>query len=144
MAVSYSRFTAMFPEFGDTASYAQVTVELWLQEADVAIGSAARRFGARFEMASMLFAAHYLALGKRDAAAASSGSVGVVTGPAQSKSVGPISSSYSIGSVLNTRADVYNLTVYGAQFYRMLKMASAGGLYIPSQGRYAPPGPNRL
>jgi hypothetical protein len=145
MTVAYEQFTAMFPEFADSTVYARDSVELWLQGADEAFSGSARRFGSRYALANMLFAAHYLALNRRNLdALASGGEAGAVIGPTQSASVGPISVSYAVSSYTNNRAGWWNLTTYGIQLYQMMRMAAAGGMYIPGYSRFSPAGPRRL
>lgn len=90
------------------------------------------------DFALELWTAHQLVLEKQAVAAALSGgnpgtSIGVIT----SKSVGSVSVSFDVSSIVEDGAGYYNQTIYGMRFWRLAKAVSGGPLQI-GVGR-APP-----
>ena len=119
-------FATVFPEFGavDTTG----AVAYWLAQAALQLD--ARRLGGNFDLASMLFAAHNITLGKQEQAAASRGAIpGDALGPIASKSAGGLSGSYDASSITIEGAGAYNATSYGQRLYKLLQSAAMGGIY---------------
>lgn len=134
-AVSYSDFVAAFPVFDDEDVYPPKQVEMWLEDADLAVNT--HTFGARRNMAMMLLTAHNLTLEQQNAAAVlSGGSAGTPSAVVSSKSVGPASVSYDTTASM-TNAGIWNTTQYGQRLYRMMLGAAQGGFYVA-------PGPRRM
>ncbi|WP_199085950.1 DUF4054 domain-containing protein [Bosea sp. ASV33] len=129
MAVTYSSFVAVFTEFADITAFPQTTVEFWLSQAPFQLN--ANRLRNSYDLAVMLFTAHNLVLGKRDARSASAGGTpGQVSGPQASKSVDKVSVSYDTGAATYPGAGEWNATSYGLRLYRLLRAAGAGPIYV--------------
>ena len=129
MAVTYDSFVAVFPEFSDATAYSQASVAFWIGQAAFQLN--ANRLRNSYDLAVMLFTAHNLVLGKRDArAAAGGGTPGQVSGPQSSKAVDKVSVSYDTGAVTYPGAGEWNATSYGQRLYRLLRAVGAGPVYV--------------
>lgn len=129
MAVTYTSFVAVFAEFADTSAYPQASVEFWLSQAPFQLN--ANRLRNSYDLAVMLFTAHNLALGRRDARSAAGGGIpGQATGPTSSKTVDKVSVSYDTGATTYDGAGEWNATTYGQRLYRLLRAVGAGPLYV--------------
>ena len=127
-------FLSVFPEFGSVQPQA---IAYWLSQAPLQLDAA--RFGKNFDLASMLFAAHNLALGQKEAGVASRGGTpGDALGPVSSKSVGGVSISYDASGIAIPGAGPWNATSYGQRLYKMMQAAACGGVVRAS---YRPLGP---
>ncbi|MFG1417179.1 DUF4054 domain-containing protein [Xanthobacter sp. V0B-10] len=130
--VDYATFVAVFPEFASPATFPEAQVAFWLGQAPNQLS--ARRFGANFELACMLFAAHNLALGAKDAKAAAFGGVGGgASGVTSSKTVDKVTVSYDTGATTIAGAGAWNATSYGTRLYKMIQAANTGPYYIPNR-----------
>lgn len=141
MAVpTLAQLTTAFPEFSNSSVYAPATVDFWLGEANAIFLPAEERLGSRFLMAQLLYAAHMLVIGKRNASVAAGGSSsGMITGPIQSKTVGPISASYgNLTDIFYKNGGFWNTTMYGLQLYQIMRTFASGGMYVPGHGRFGP------
>lgn len=131
---TYTTFVAVFPEFSDAGKYPQTQVDFWLAEATNQLS--ASRFKTSFDLAQMLFTAHYLALGRRDQIAANGGGVGGASlGMTSSKTVDKVSVSYDTASTALEGAGEWNATAYGQRLYRMILAVSTGPFYVPGRRR---------
>ena len=120
----YTLFVSVFPEF---ASASSASAAYWLSQAPLQLN--ATMFGANFDLASMLFVAHNLTLGKQNANAVARGGVpGTTSGALASKSVGGVSASYDVGGVSIPGAGEWNATSYGRRLYKMMQAAACGGI----------------
>lgn len=129
MAVTYQSFVAVFAEFANTSAYPQTTVEFWLGQAPFQLN--ANRLRNSYDLAVMLFVAHNLVMGARNARAdAGGGTPGQVSGPQSSKAVDKVSASYDTGAVTYPGAGEWNATSYGQRLYRLLRAAGAGPVYV--------------
>jgi hypothetical protein len=124
VTVLYADFTAAFPEFANATTFPATGVNFWLTQADTTLDAC--RFGTNLPLAAMLFAAHNLALGAREA----TGAVGATFAPVSSKSVASVSIGYDTGIGSIAGAGIYNTTSYGQRFYKLLQGVAAGGLYV--------------
>lgn len=131
MTIAPSGFVVAFPEFGN-ATYPTPTVQFWLTQGYQDLN--ASRFGQDIDLAVMLFAAHNLVLGARNAAAAAtpSGIVGQASGPLSSKSVGGVSASFDTGAVATEGAAIYNSTSYGQRLWSLMMQFGSGPRYAPT------------
>lgn len=119
-----SLFLTVFPEW---ASASDTAISYWLSQAPLQLS--AGLFGANFDLASMLFVAHNLALGDMEAkVAAKGGTPGDALGPITSKSVGGISISYDAAGIAIQGAGAWNATSYGQRLYKMMQAAACGGV----------------
>lgn len=135
--VDYATFVAVFPEFASAANYPEAQVAFWLGQAPNQLSEA--RFGKSFDLACMLFAAHNLAMGAKDAKAAATGGIsGGASGVVSSKTVDKVTVSYDTGAVTVAGAGAWNATTYGQRLYKMIQAAHSGPLYVPNRrGRIA-------
>ena len=129
-------FIAVFPEFTGTAT--NTAIDYWLSQAGLQLNQ--RLFGDNFDLASMLFTAHNLALGMQEAKVAAKGGIpGDALGPISSKSVGGVSISYDAGGIAIPGAGAWNATSYGQRLYKMMQAAACGGVmraYRPGLGPF--------
>lgn len=140
-APTLEQLTTAFPEFADDTVYAPETVDFWLVQADEVLRPAEGRLGGRFLMARLLYAAHMLVIGARNMQSTAGGgsSAGSITGPIQSKTVGPISVSYgNLTDIFYKNGGFWNTSVYGLQLYQLMRVFTAGGMYVPGHGRFGP------
>lgn len=137
-------FRGNFPEFADTVKFPSPQVVFWLAQAYSTLNAA--RFGTNLDLAAMLFTAHNIVMSARDASASSGAGIpGNPSSVTASKAVGPVSISYDTTLTAIPGAGIWNATSYGQRFWRLLKLAGAGGLYVggnpnaPPVNRYWPP-----
>lgn len=132
-AATYAEFTAMFPEFASTTSYPEVQVQSWLDLSPDFLSTTRFREPQK-SLATMLWVAHNLVLGRNNQDSAAVGGVpGEAIGNTTSKSVDKVSISYGDRTTID-RAGVWNLTSYGQRLYQLMR---AVGTFV-----YAP-GPRR-
>lgn len=136
MTITTLTFCQAMPEFADVVKYPPSQIAFWIDNAYATLN--AKRFGKNLDLAAMLYVAHNVVLSARDAATSSGGIAGTMTGVMTSKSVGPVSVSYDVGLTAAQGGGMWNATSYGARFYRMLKMAGAGGGYIGGVAQAVP------
>lgn len=135
LLVTYQSFVTAFPEFGNSALYPASQIEFWLPLAYTSLN--AFRFGVQLPLAVMLFTAHNIILSAREVQSASGGKlVGNVQGALLSKSIGPISASYS-GNTAIDGAGAYNFTSYGQRLYTLMRAYAAGPKWVPRTSRWA-------
>ncbi len=133
--VQYADFIGVFPEFSDATNYPVAQVTFWLAQAYLALN--AFRFGLQLPLAVMLYVAHSITLSAREVQSAAGGKlVGNVQGPLLSKSVGPLSASYSGDTALDG-AGAFNFTTYGQRLYSLMKAYAMGPKYVPRTARFA-------
>lgn len=132
MAATYAMMIAAFPEFSNTTTYPQATIEFWLSQGYVQVSQ--RIFRDSYDMAVMLWTAHHVAMGAANAKTAAAGGVpGSASGVQTSKSVDGVSVGYStITSIAN--AGAWNATSYGQRFLTMAR-AFATPQYVPGPRR---------
>ena len=130
----YPTFVAVFPEFAN-APYTAVTY--WLSQAPLQLNQ--RRFGSNFDLASMLFVAHNLALGWQEKRTMEKGGIpGDALGPVSSKSVGGVSISYDAAGIAIPGAGAWNATSYGQRLYKMMQAAACGGVLRAARQNLGP------
>ena len=134
--ITYAQFVAVYPEFSNVDVYPQATISTWwipqaYQQLNV------RRFAENMPMAAMLYVAHYLTLGERNAAVARAGGIpGEARGPTSNKSVDKVSVGYAADSSAIEGAGIWNSTNYGQQLYKMMQAAGSGPFYAPRGRRF--------
>lgn len=134
MTVTAASFRGHFPEFTSTTDYPDTQVQFYLDIAPNLISS--DRWGKSFDMGVELFVAHNITLDAREVRAARSGIPGTLTGPVNNRSVDKASVGYDTGSVVDTRGGPWNLTVYGARYYRFAMMFGIGPLQVGTGNGY--------
>lgn len=129
MAIAPPDLLVAFPEFSNVTTYPTATVQFWITQGYSTLN--ASLFGTDLDYAVMLYTAHNVVLAARNARDGAAGQiVGDVKGPVASKTVGPVSISYS-GASNTTGAGEYNLTSYGQRLYALMQAYSAGPKYVP-------------
>jgi len=130
MTVDVATFKEAFPEF---ASNADAQVSFWLMQGVATLN--ARLLGNQYDLAVMLFAAHFVAGSIQNQQAVANGGVpGQSIGPVISKAVGPVSKTMGTFSV-DPRAGQYNNTTYGQRLWALMRATAAGGVYIRPRTR---------
>jgi hypothetical protein len=133
MTVTYESFLIGFPEFSNTTTYPQATVQFWIDQGAAQLSP--KVFGSQIDMAVMLFAAHSSVLAAQRAKASAGGGIaGASGGIVASKAVADVSVSYDTTLTAIDGAGPYNATSYGQQLYMMMK-ANTGVYYFPGQQR---------
>lgn len=131
MTLQYATFIAGFPEFSDTGRFPVSQFDFWAAQADTNVNQ--RRAGANLTLAQCLFVAHNLCLAAKAAAAAAVGQIpGQVTGAQSSKSIDKVSVGYTPTTTIEG-AGPYNATLYGQQFYQLMKGLNTA-MYVPGPG----------
>lgn len=127
MTITATQLRTDFPEFQDTATYPDATVNFWL---GVAAGSLDEfRWGSWWNLGQELFTAHNIVLAANSADDASLGiTPGEVDGPATAKSVDKVSVSKDVASVTLENGGFWNMTRYGIQLLQFARMIGSGGL----------------
>lgn len=122
-------FRADFPEFADTTRYTDSQLTFWSTLSESLLNQS--RWGTLWPYAVQLYTAHQLAIAARNQQSASAGGIpGQVTGPQTSKSVDKVSVSYDTGAATDPDASFWNLTTYGVQLWRLIRMFGAGGVQL--------------
>ena len=138
--ITYDSFLSAFPEFAiigqDPLDMGQF--EFWSGIAYQQLN--ANRFGSQLDYAAMLFVAHNITLSLQQQRVGQNALVpGAASGPVSSKSVGPASASYEVGSVAFENAGDWNYTTYGQRLYRLIKQYNSGPTYVPFRAhRFVP------
>lgn len=124
MTATVETFRAAYPEFA-AVKYPDATVAFWLGQAQMFVNSA--RWGDSNDLGVMLWTAHNLALKPTSQPGRSKGLL-------SSKSAGGVSAGYDHSTGSEEGAGYWNLTTYGAQFFRMSNLFGAGPLQIGTDG----------
>jgi hypothetical protein len=120
-------FRTMWTAFADPTAYSDATVQVWL---DIGCNMVNCNWGPAAGFGQGLFAAHELAKFAQAAQQAASGNLSGISGPPQSKSVGPVSVSYDLRLGYDEAAGPYNNTIYGQQYFRLAQLYGTGPLQI--------------
>jgi hypothetical protein len=116
-----AQFRTDFPEFADTTTYPDSTIQFWINFAYLMLN--ATMWGTTLNMGLELFVAHNMVLEANAQITASVGGLpGVSRGVIASETPGAVSISYDTGSGVQQGAGHWNLTVYGTRFYRVMNM----------------------
>lgn len=138
--ITPASFRIDFPEFRSTVTYPSSTVSYYLALAGLLLNKT--RWGSpsataknppdnMYDMATELFVAHHIVIEAMNSKATIAGGIpGVVQGPVNSKSVGPVSISYAPGDVVIADAGHWNLTTYGVRFRNLSRMFGAGPIQL--------------
>ena len=148
MAVTYSDFILVFPEFSNATTYPVAGIDVWIAlgystlnncnfNAPLSVASVPDNT-TQLDLAVLLFTAHNAVLNAQAAATAAtpSGIVGQVVAPLSSKSVGPVSASYDVAAVTSDNAGIYNATSYGQRLWKMFLTFNSGPFYVAPPRRY--------
>jgi hypothetical protein len=125
-------FRLLIPAMGDPTKFSDALIQTWINMCPINCCV----WGTRFQLGQALWTAHEIAkLGPGGLAMNSTGGIGVIS----SKGVGPVSVSYDNHIGEEPGAGQYNLTIYGRQFWSMLRLLPIGPIQIgavsvPPQG----------
>lgn len=127
---SIDKFRETFPQFSNTTTYPNTSIQMRLTLADVLMSES--RFGTDiFPYVVCLFVAHYMALQAADNRSSAAGGVGGAnTGIMTAKSVDKVSASYDASNTLNPDAGFWNNTRYGSEFWEYLMIFGAGAIQL--------------
>lgn len=125
MDFTISSFRAAFAEFGDSTKYPDAMIEFWANLAEDMLPK--RIWKKQWVTAVSLYVAHEITLNAASVqTAANGGTPGQNSGIASQKAVGQVSVSYDSQSTAEKDAGWWNLTNYGKQLYRLIKIFGAG------------------
>lgn len=123
-----STFRALLPEFDDTKKYKTATINVWINQGSATVNGAA--LSGRRDLVLAYYVAHHLVLGERNKAAAKRGAPGQATNVISGKNAGGLSLTYDTTIASDEGAGHWNLTDYGKRYWKMVRMAGAGGAQI--------------
>lgn len=121
MAFTAGAFRAAFPEFADTTAYPDQQINFWGDFAQAQVREAVWK--TQWLMGVYLYTAHELVLAQQSKKTAAAGGVpGQSGGIANTKTVGSATVGYDTVSGSEKDAGYWNLTNYGKQFYRLVRI----------------------
>lgn len=129
MDFDIGKFRTNFPEFASLVIYPTSQIEFWA-------GFAAQQvrpciWKSSWNMGVSLYVAHEITIAAQNAKAASIGGVpGVSGGVANTKTVGGVTVGYDATTTTEKDAGYWNLTLYGRQFYRLVRIFGAGVIQL--------------
>lgn len=122
-------FRTNFPEFTSTVIYPDSQLTFWGAIAEKMVNL--DRWGDMKPFGVELFVAHQLVIMKQNVDASNAGGTpGQTLGAATSKSVGEVSVGYDANVSMEVNAGHWNLSVYGKQFIRLLRMFGMGAVQL--------------
>lgn len=129
MTFDVGAFRTDFPEFADTVKYPSQTIQVWAALAMVQLNQ--QLFGTQWVLMTQLFVAHELVMAAaNEKTAEAGGSPGTFGGVANSKTVGSASVAYDSNATSEDKAGWWNLTNYGKQLYRFIRIYGAGCIQL--------------
>jgi hypothetical protein len=127
--VDIAAFRSNFPEFADTTAYPNTMITFWSGVAENLIREEV--WVDLYQTGVQLYVAHELTLARQNVLSASTGGVpGQSGGIASNKSVGSVSVGYDLNSNSEKDAGWWNMTTYGKQLYRLIKIFGAGCIQL--------------
>lgn len=129
MDFDIAAFRANFPEFKDATKYPNTQITFWS-------GVAAKQvlesvWDDQWNVGVSLYTAHELVLSaQNEQASRFGGSPGQQGGIANNKTVGSTTVSYDSQSSTEKDAGYWNLTTYGKQFIRLVRIFGAGAIQL--------------
>lgn len=119
-----AQFRKDFPEFNDTGRYPDSQITFWSTTAEKLVLECVWKD--MWQTAVKLWTAHEITLAAQNDKAANFGGVpGQQGGPINNKTVGTVTIGYDTATGSEKNAGYYNLTVYGKQFYRLMRLFGA-------------------
>ena len=123
------QFRTEFPEFSDTTLYPTTQIVFWASLAEKMVLESVWKDC--WAAGVKLYVAHEITLAAQSAKAASvGGTPGSQAGIANSKTVGSVSVGYDATTTSEKDAGWWNLTTYGKQFFRLMKIFGAGCIQL--------------
>lgn len=124
-----AQFRQNFPEFADTTAYPDPQITFWSGIAEKMVNKCV--WDCMYENGVMLYTAHELVLARQNEMAAAVGGLpGQGGGIASNKTVGSVSVGYDPNSTTEKNAGWWNLTNYGKQFYRLVRIFGSGCIQL--------------
>lgn len=124
-----AQFRLDFPEFSDIVLYPDSMVNFWATLGEKI--NAIDRFGDVYNNLIELFVAHNLALQRRDIEESEGGAIpGFTIGAANNKHVGSMSIGYDLKIGDINDAGWWNLTIYGKQYFYLMKLFTHGAYQL--------------
>lgn len=121
MTFDIAAFRTSFPEFASTVVYPTVMVEVWSALAAQMLDPCTWK--GTWQLGVSLYTAHELVLAAQNIKANQvGGSPGQQGGIASQKTVGSVTVQYDPQTSTNKDAGFWNLTTYGKQFYRLMRI----------------------
>ena len=117
-------FRQAFPEFADASVYPDAQISFWATLGSSQVSS--QVFGTYYPQVLFLYVAHQLALAGGVNGAGGSTGAGVVA----SKTVGSVSVSYDTTNPAERDAGWWNLTKYGKQYIRLIRIFGNGVIQL--------------
>lgn len=129
MAFTVAAFRKTFPEFSDTGVYSDSLILGW--SAIAARFVDVRRWRNSADLGVNLYVAHEITLEAQSINAANvGGTPGNQSGPVNTKTVGSVTVGYDTAQALEKDAGHWNLTSYGKQYWRLLRMFGMGSVQL--------------
>lgn len=119
-----AQFRAAFPEFADPVAYPTPQLTFW---GAFAAGQLSQDiWGASWTVGVYLYVAHEITISRQNLkSAAVKGTPGTFGGVANTKTVGKATVGYDSASTSEKDAGFWNLTTYGKQLYRLIRLFGA-------------------
>ena len=123
-------FRAAFPEFKNTETYPDAQITFWAALAEQQLPQSLWK--TIWPQACNLYVAHELVIAQQNLRATNAGGTPGTSsgGQATSKTVGSATVQYDAMSTTEKDAGYWNLTSYGKQLYRFIKMFGAGCIQL--------------
>ncbi len=118
------QFRSKFQEFNDHVTYSDQLIESWSELAQAQVPQPVWK--SQWLMGVNLYIAHEITLAAQNSKAAAAGGMpGTSGGVANTKTVGSVTVGYDSQSTSEKDAGYWNLTNYGKQFYRLMRLFGA-------------------
>jgi hypothetical protein len=123
-------FRTSFPEFSDKQKFPTSLISGWAGVAVTQIDASA--WGNAWNRGVSLYVAHELLLESKEIDAAKNGGAtgNASPGVVNSKTVGQVTVAYDTQSAVEKDAGHWNLTIYGRQYYRLMRIFGAGAIQL--------------
>jgi hypothetical protein len=122
--VDIPAFRKAFPEFSDESAYPTAQVQFWVTVAEAQLPQ--NIWCNLWTQGVNLYVAHEITLARQNAQAAEvGGTPGKQGGTPASKTVGSMTVAYDSATISEKDAGYWNLTSYGKQLYRLIKIFGA-------------------
>ncbi len=129
MTFDIGAFRAGFPEFRDTVIYPTSQIEFWAELAELQLPETIWKN--LWQKGVSLYVAHEITLAAQNVRTSSAGGApGQSGGTANTKTVGSATIGYDAQTTTEKDAGFWNLTNYGKQLYRLIKIFGAGGIQL--------------
>ena len=138
-APTVAQFLADYPRFDtsevsdpNAVQFGSDALQYWLNFAVLTLNQS--RFGTLYYTAVELFMAHNLALDAWSEQGGNQTIPGLAKGPIAASASGDVSVTYANAATLELDAGHWNYTTYGQRLIKLIRLVSAGPLYVGSGG----------